>query len=157
MEVTQQIPWAAAPPLSEATGAATGTTLLVPRADHQHPRLTSATSGTTAGDGRATVNFTRTFSAQPIVMTQAVEAIDNGPVTFKVESFLDDTGAAWTSGKPYGGAIIYGYRHRALPTLNLGGIVLIGPLITALGILSAYSPFIAAGNVGFACIAVQAS
>lgn len=146
-----------AAPMSEAKTAAAGSAQTAPRADHQHARLTSATTHTTDANGKRTVMFTRTFTSQPVVMCDQVEAADNGPVTFKTESFLDDTGQPWAAGKPYGGAIVYGYRTRDMPTLNLGGIVLIGPLLTALGVLSGYRPYVAAANVGFSCLAIMQS
>lgn len=144
-------------PIAEALAASAGSAGAASRSDHQHPRLTSATVGMTDATGKKTVMFTRTFSAQPAVFCELVEAADNGPVSFKIESFLDDTGTAWAAGKPYGGVVITAYRIRALPTLNLAGIVLIGPLLTALGVLSAFAPFTNAPNVSFSCIAILPS
>lgn len=144
-------------PQSEAGTATPGTQDKLAREDHVHKRLTSATVHTTAANGKQTVMFTRTFDVQPVVMCDLVEVPDNGPVTFKVESWLDDTGAAWALGKPYGGAVVYGYRTREMPTLNLAGIVLIGPLLTALNVISGYKPYVGAGNVGFSCLAIQQS
>lgn len=137
------------PPKSEARAAAAGTLPQAPRADHQHPRLTSAQVATLDATGTQTVMFTRTFDNEPAISIIAVENDTKSPPDFKVKQFLDDTGAAWASGKPYGGAIVYATRARALPAVSA--------ILTEILKLSGFVPNEPAGNVKFSIIALQAS
>lgn len=114
-----------APPNAEAKVAAAGQAPAVSREDHQHPRLTSSTTGVLNASGEATVTFTRTFAVKPSWTIEYEEAADNPPVIFKVKSWLGTGGTAWVSGD-YTGCIIKGYRCTTIPTnlvtLLLGGV-----------------------------------
>lgn len=126
--------------------------------DHQHPRLTSAQVGTLDSAGKATIMFQngatpRTFASEPAISMMAVENDTKSPPDFKVMQFLDDVGQPWAAGKPYGGAIVYGTRARALPGLNavtdlLGGVV---------SKLTGFVPNEPAAGVKFSIIALQQS
>lgn len=94
--------------------------------------------------------FTRTFTNEPAISILAVENDTRSPPDFKVQQFLDDTGAPWTTGKPYGGATIYGTRARALPVLT-------ALLTSVVSSLSGYVPNEPAAGVKFSIIALQAS
>lgn len=143
------VPFADTVPMPEVKAGSAGTAPLVPRADHQHPRLTSAQTGALDANGQQTIMFTRTFTAEPAVSILAVENDTKSPPDFKVKQFLDDTGAAWATGKPYGGAIVYGSRARTLPTLTA--------VLTDLLKLSGYNVTEPAAGVKFSIIALQAS
>lgn len=112
-------------PLSEAGIAAAGSEAWATRADHRHPRLTSATNGTLNASGEATVNFTRTFTTKPSVAILYSETADGQPIVFKVKTWLGVGGTTWTSGD-YTGCVIKGYRSQTVPqnlaTLLLGGV-----------------------------------
>lgn len=137
-------PMADIPPLSESGTAAAGGMPMATRADHQHQRLTSAINTTLDANGLATIEFTRTFDAEPVIVFGALGA-GTGPVPdFRAD--LIKTGAFWT------GATIYGQRARPLP--SLGGILLIGPLIAA---LSGYTPYEAAAGAKVSVTAIKAS
>lgn len=149
----QTISLADAAPLPEAKAATAGSMGEAARGDHRHQRLTSAQTATLDNAGTQTVMFTRTFSAEPAISIIAVENDTKSPPDFKVKVFLDDTGATWAEGKPYGGCIVYGTRARALPALNaitdlLGGVV---------GKLTGFMPNEPAAGVKFSIIALQAS
>lgn len=75
-------------PLSEAGTAAAGSEAQATRADHRHPRLTSATTGVLNASGEATVSFTRTFPTKPSVSILYAESADGQPVVFKVKSWV---------------------------------------------------------------------
>ncbi|KTR05014.1 hypothetical protein NS365_13380 [Aureimonas ureilytica] len=136
-------------PLPETGTAKPGNMTLVPRADHQHPRITSAQTGALDNAGMATMMFTRTFTAEPAVSILAVENNTKSPPDFKVMQFLDDQQQPWVAGKLYGGAIIYGTRTRALPGVSA--------VLTDLLKLSGYVPTEPAAGVRFSIIALQAS
>lgn len=140
-------------PKAEQKTAAAGVMDAASRADHTHPRLTSAQTGQLDANGTATMMFTRMFTAEPAISVLAVENDTKSPPDFKVKQFLDDTGAPWVAGKTYGGCIVYGTRARALPVLNavtdlLGGVV---------GKLTGFIPTEPAAGVRFSIIALQAS
>ncbi len=122
---TGSIPLSDLTPKSEAGTPTPGTAPMASREDHQHPRLTSATTGTLNASGEATVLFTRTFAVKPSVTLLYAEAADGQPIILKVKSWLNPQGAAWVSGD-YGGCIIKGYRSQAVPqnlaTLLLGAV-----------------------------------
>ena len=152
-------------PLSEATGGNPGATGLVPRADHQHPRQTSTTTQSSTANGLTTVMFTRFFNKEPGATCMVIETAVNGPTTFTVRKWLRGDGADWVEGSDQTveanqikGCVFYAYRHRSLPTLNLSGILLIGPLLTALGVINNFAPYapLEAG-VKFSAIVVASS
>jgi len=134
-----------APPMGEAGTPSPGIAAQATRQDHRHPRLSSSTSGTTNGSGEATVVFTRTFDTQPSVIPCAIENNTNPVPAFKVKAFQMNAGK-------YTGCTIYASRARALPALS--GILLVGPLITA---LAGFLPEEPAANMGFTIVALQAS
>lgn len=111
-----------AAPISEARTPAAGGAAQASRADHQHPRLTSSTRVTLGGDGTVAVTYTRTFTSKPVI-----SLIAHNPTGRQVVlEVVSDT----MVGAEYTGCVIKGSRAQLLPTLS--GIVLIGPLITAL-------------------------
>lgn len=127
-------------PLSEAGTARSGSEGLATRADHQHPRLTSATTGVLNASGEATVVFTRTFPTKPSVSILYSETADGQPVVFKVKSWVQ-------TGSDYTGCVIKGYRSTTVPQ-NLATL-----LLGAVFNLFAGS----ASGVEYSLIAVQAS
>lgn len=135
------------PPPAEGTLAIAGSAGAAARTDHKHPRLTSASIATLDANGEATIMFTRTFAAMPAVICLLYEASNAQPVVFKVQSFVQDGGGNYT------GCIIKGYRSSILPALS--GIVLLGPLVSALANFNVFggSP----AGVQFAIIALQPS
>lgn len=137
-----------ATPKTEATGGAPGAAMSIPRDDHQHPRLTSTTVQTSGANGQTTITCTRGFSRKPSPTFTVTEDNANPVPDFKVLRWLRQDGQPWVEGadqtataNQIWGAVVYGQRARANPILNLGGIVLIGPLLTALGVLSGYAPY----------------
>lgn len=134
------------PPMGEAGVAAAGTANQAPRYDHRHPRLSSSTNATTNASGEQTVVFTRTFDTMPSVIITAIENSTTPAPSFKVKAFQTNAGGKYT------GCTIYGSRERALPSLS--GILLVGPLITA---LAGYLPSEPAANTQFTIVALQAS
>lgn len=157
------------PPPSEAVAADPGTMPKARRGDARTKRLTSSTYNSVGLAGLTTVIFTRGFTKRPAIDCLLIEANDNGPYCFTARRYLKNTGtdvapvwATWTDADLGVAEItaveLYGYRIRSLPTLNLGGIVLIGPLLTALGILSGYTPYEAlATGTKFTTIALASS
>lgn len=139
-------------PMEEGTAGAAGAQAKASRGDHSHKRLTSTATGNLDGSAQATIMFTRTFSKKPAVTALAVEDNANPVPRFKVRRWLKADGQPWTAGEPYGGCVIYGDRARALPTLS--GILLIGPLITA---LAGFLPYEAAAGAEYSIIALEAS
>lgn len=138
-----QIPqFSTAAPLAEAKTPAPGTMGMVPHADHVHPRLTSATTGTLNASGEQTVVFTRTFAVKPSLVLTYVETADSQPVILKVKSWTVD------GSNNYTGCVIRGYRAQAIPQ-NLVNLLLgaVFNLFTATS----------AANVEFTAIAVASS
>ncbi|MGE7367920.1 hypothetical protein ACQKKX_02465 [Neorhizobium sp. NPDC001467] len=123
--VPSPTPLADAPPKGEAKIATAGAANTASRMDHEHPRLTSATSGTLNASGEATVMFTRTFDTKPSVALLYAESADGQPIVFKIKSWLGENGLAYVSGA-YGGCVIKGYRSQTIPTnlvsLLIGGV-----------------------------------
>lgn len=152
-------PFASTIPRAEMTGGAAGTAAAVPRADHQHPRLTATATGTLAADGTASVTFTRTFEIKPAVTVLEIDSGGNSnPVDFKVRAWKTDASGLYT------GCTIYGSRARTLPTLtpmNAGLLTLLSAVVNATNALfaqlSGYAPFEAAGGAAFSLIALQPS
>lgn len=134
------------PPATEAVSPAAGAAALASRSDHKHERLTSATVQVLDGTGAATVTFTRAFAALPAVTCLLYEATTGQPVVFKVESWV-------MTGANYTGCVVRGYRASVLPSLS--GILLIGPLLTALANYNVFGG--SAAGAQFCCIALQPS
>lgn len=135
------------PPMSEANTANVGSGGMAARQDHQHQRLTSTTTAILDGNNEAVVVFTRTFDTEPGMAVTFREAADNQPIVFKIKSFSIDG-----NGK-YVGCTVKGYRSTLLPTLS--GIILIGPLISALSNLNIFGG--SAAGISISVIAVQQS
>lgn len=96
------------PPDGELTVPTPGDNLKASRDDHQHPRLTSATSHVTDGSGQATCMFTRSFATAPKLAPCYAEAADSEPVIMKRVSWVMD-------GPNYVGCVMKAYRLRTLP------------------------------------------
>lgn len=157
-------------PQAESKTGSAGSMGKVPHADHQHPRLTSSTAGTTAADGTATMTFTRSFATLPGVVLTAIENTTSAGPSLKVQKWktknaqgqLVDRSTSQGSAETYDGCVVYAWRGRALPTqqpvnvlsLLAGVITGLNSLITA---LSGYETYVPAGNVSFTCVAVQSS
>lgn len=169
--VAQTIPqFSSATPKSETMAGAAGGEGKVPHADHQHPRLTSSTSGQTLANGTASVTFTRSFATLPGVVLMAIENTNSAGPSMKVMKWLTknaqgqlvDRSTNANSTESFDGAVVYAWRGRALPTQQTISLVtLLTGVITALNnlltALSGYEPYVAAGGVSFTCIAVQSS
>ena len=109
-------------PMAEKTTPTPGAGGQASRFDHRHPRLTSPHTGVLDLNGEALIIFARQFLNMPAQAFGWVEAANNPPVMFKVVSWLKPNMAgngliAWTSGAPYAGAVIKGYRGQPLPQL----------------------------------------
>lgn len=99
-----------AAPMPETLAAVAGAGALATRSDHQHPRLTSATTGHVLdASGEATINFTRTFVGKPAVTYMLDEPADQGPVIIKVKTWLTNGNGDYT------GCVVKGYRGQNLP------------------------------------------
>lgn len=157
-------------PRAETPAGAVGNMGKVPHADHQHPRLTSSTSGTTGADGTATLAFTRSFATLPGVVLTAIENNTSAGPSLKVMKWktknaqgqLVDRSTTQGSTETYDGCVVYAWRGRSLPTQQpLNVLTLLGGVITGLnnliGALSGYEPYVAASSVAFTFIAVQSS
>lgn len=97
-------------PVREATTAVAGAQGLASRGDHQHPRLTSASWGTTNASGEVTFAFTRSFATKPSIDFTYEENADAQPVVFKVKAWQTDGSGNYT------GATAKGYRFQTLPS-----------------------------------------
>lgn len=135
------------PPPQEGVAAAAGAGNAASRDDHIHPRLSSATIATLGGAGEVTLAFSRVFTAMPVLACLPIEAADNQPVLFKVKTWTQDAQNNYT------GCTIKGYRSSILPALS--GIILIGPLISALANYNVFGG--SAAGVQFCCLAIQPS
>lgn len=134
-------------PVAEKTAALPGSADQGARADHVHPRLTSATIQALDANGQATVMFTRPFSNLPAVTCLLYELTTGQPVVFKVSGWVQD------ADKNYLGCIITGSRSSVLPALS--GILLLGNLIGALANFNVFGG--SAAGAQFCCIALQPS
>lgn len=134
------------PPMGEAGTPNAGTATKATRQDHQHPRLTATATGTLNASAQADIVFTRSFTSKPAVTVLAVENNTNPVPRFKVQSWVIDGQGKYT------GCKIYGDKARALPALS--GILLVGPLITALAGFLPYEPAVGAE---YSLIALQPS
>lgn len=83
--------------------------------DHQHPRLTSATSVTLDANGVGTVMFSRTFPTEPVTTFMAIMPT-NGPIICEIQSWV-------RSGSDYTGAVVKGYR---VGTQTLASVQVLG-------------------------------
>lgn len=144
------------PPLSEAKTPTPGAQQKATRADHQHPRLTSATNHTLDANGFTTVTFTREFLTEPAITMNGLGS-GTGPVPdFRADFII--TNGKWT------GATVYGQRARSLPTLaplNSGLLSLVSSLIGALNpllaSLSGFAPYENAAGARVSVVAIQNS
>lgn len=135
------------PPPSETVSPLAGAGGMASREDHRHPRLSSATIQTLNASSEATITFSRTFSTMPAVVCLLYEASDSQPVVFKVKSWTQDAQGNYT------GCVIRGFRSSILPSLS--GILLIGPLISALASFNVFGG--SAAGAQFCCLAIQPS
>lgn len=93
-------------PPTEKTGGAIGSdAAMYARADHQHPRITSATVVTLDSNGLATVAFTRSFPAEPSVDLTPITPGGTQPVALQVNSWV-------MTGADYTGCIVKGFRGQ---------------------------------------------
>lgn len=97
-------------PKSELGSAKAGTAVKASRMDHVHPTISWRGRVTLGADGKATVTFGRSFSAEPVIQLTAINPVGN-KIVLEVESDIK-TGDVWTA------AVITGTRARALPTLG---------------------------------------
>lgn len=134
-------------PIAEVRTAAAGVGNAASRWDHAHPRLTSATVGTLDASNEAVITFTRSFSLVPCMDFTYIEATDNPPLVFKVKSWTQD------GSNNYIGCVTKAYRGQILPSLS--GIIIIGPLISALSQFNIFGG--SASGIPFTCIALQQS
>ncbi len=124
-----------------------GNTFLASRANHAHERLSSAGNYTLNGVGETTITFSRTFAVKPAAVCLLDEAGDTQPVVFKVASWVQDGNGFYT------GCTVKGYRSSLLPALS--GILLLGPLVSALANFNVFGG--SAAGVKFSFLALQPS
>lgn len=142
-------------PLSEAKTPTAGAMSKATRADHQHPRLTSADNYTLDANGFVTITFSRTFSTEPAIVMNALGSGTDPVPDFRAQ--FNKTGALWT------GATIYGQRSRPLPSLAplstgiLNILALITPLNALLNLLSGFTPYEPAAGARVSVVAIQNS
>lgn len=135
-------------PSGEKTGGAIGVdAAMYARADHQHPRLTSATTGFLDSNGLATVAFTRVFPTKPSIDLTPIAPGGTQPVALQLDSWV-------MTGADYTGCIVKGFRGQAT---NLAAVQVLG-ISVAVG-AQTITPFSApaASGVEFSCIALQTS
>lgn len=106
---------------------------------------TSATWGVLNASGEATVVFEVPFPTQPACAFTWEKSASNQPVMFKVKSWVMDGNGNFV------GCVVKGYRSTILPTLS--GIIIIGPLISALSQFDIFGG--SATGVNFCCMAIQ--
>lgn len=135
------------PPPGEGVSSSSGNGGRASRDDHKHPRLSSSTVQSLNGSGEAIITFTRSFTSMPAVTCLLYESSELQPVVFKVKTWAQDGNGNYT------GCTIKGYRSSLLPALS--GIVLIGPLVTALANFNVFGG--SAAGAQFCCIALQPS
>jgi hypothetical protein len=142
-------------PAPEKRTATPGQMAEASRSDHQHPRLTSAANATLDASGYATVMFTRTFDAEPVLVFGSI-----GSGTTPVPEFR---GELIQSAGLYTGVRVFGQRSRAIPTINpistgLASIFsLLGALNPILQQLSGFTPYEPASGARVSVTAIQAS
>lgn len=125
---------ATAAPMAERTGAAIGgQTQRYALEDHQHPRITSVTTGTVTTGNTASVMFTRAFTAEP-----GIDYMELPPASDTTTPVAADTAAAaqpttakviaWTRDAQgnYTGCMLRVWKSQTVPqnlaTLLLGGV-----------------------------------
>lgn len=120
------LPFSDATPMPESKTGTPGVQAVAVRAGHEHPRLTSATTGHVLdAAGEATITFTRTFVGKPAVTYMLDEPADAGPLMIKVKTWITN-GAG-----EYIGCVVKGYRFQLLPASLT--------LVTALASFSVYA------------------
>lgn len=148
-------------PKPEAGTPSAGTTDMITRPDHVHPRLTATAKGTLDSTGNATVVFTQIFDAEPAVTVISVGAKSAG---WAVPDF-DVTPVTNAQGK-FTGCTVYGRRARRLPAQPLAAsplalTVLLTNVISGVNAIAAsitgYDATEDAAGAGFYLIAVKAS
>lgn len=131
-------------PMSEAVAGAVGDDAhKFVQQGHQHPRVSSVIYGTTAANGRATITFTRSFSAKPgmVYAEEGGSAADAAqPAIFKTESWV-------MTGANYTGCVVRGWRSQAIPQ-NLVSL-LIGAVFNLFGAT--------ASGISFSAVAIARS
>lgn len=141
-------PGMVAPPGENTSGAVGAESTQFARADHQHPRLTSATNVLLDANGDGTVTFTRTFpvASPPTVAFARVPPISGAPCVFDVQS--------WTIvGASVTGCTVKGYRLSGPQSLAAVTVLGISVAVGGQSIIT-YGP---ANGVSVAVIALQAS
>lgn len=104
------LPFSDATPMPESKTGTPGVQAVAVRAGHEHPRLTSATTGHVLdAAGEATIVFTRSFTGKPAVTYMLDEPTEQGPVIIKVKTWTQDANGAYT------GCVVKGYRGQSLP------------------------------------------
>lgn len=121
-----------APMAERATASVGAQTARFALEDHQHPRLTSVTTGSIASGNTAVVAFTRSFSAEP-----GIDYIELPPTPTTTTPVAGDLAAtaqptackvvAWTmDGVNYTGCTIRVFKSQTIPqnlvTLLLGAV-----------------------------------
>ncbi len=141
-------------PMEEAASGAAGAQGKASRGDHAHKRLTSTAIVTLDANGQQTTMFSRTFTKEPGMTGLAIEDNANPVPRLKVRRWLRSDGTTWVDGQgqAIAGVYLYGDRARALPALS--GILLVGPLITA---LAGFLPYEPAAGAKFTLIALESS
>lgn len=110
-------------PLPESAAGTPGSAAMAADSFHTHPTISWRGNVTLDASGLSTVTFGRTFNAEPPVFLTAVNP-SGRPVQLEIVSYTQSPPGTWT------GVNIRGYRSQILPSLS--GIVLVGPLVTAL-------------------------
>lgn len=142
-------------PMEEGAAGAAGSLGKASRGDHAHKRLTATAPVTLDGTGHDTIRpFSRTFAKEPGITGLPIDDSAAPVPRLKVRRWLKADGSTWTEGSadPIAGCVVFGDRARALPAL--GGILLVGPLITA---LAGFLPYEPAAGARFSLIVVEAS
>lgn len=135
------------PPGESNTGSVGSDAVMFARADHQHPRPTSASSVTLDANGDGTVTFTRTFATAPMPAFTRVPPISGGPCVFEVTEWIPANGVNVT------GAKVKGYRLSG--PQSLAAVTVLGVSVAVGGqSVVTYGP---ASGVTVALIAVLAS
>lgn len=136
------LPFSDATPMPESKTGTPGVAAVAVRAGHEHPRLTSATTGHVLdAAGEATITFTRTFVGKPAVTYMLDEPADAGPLMIKVKTWITNGTGEYT------GCVVKGYRFQLLPASLT--------LVTALVNFSVYAG--STTGAAFTFIALQRS
>lgn len=109
-------------PPQESTAGAPGAAGMASDSSHTHPSISSRHRVALNSSSVATVTYARKFSTKPVIVLTAINP-SGRPVQLEVTSDI-------MTGADYTGCTIKGYRSQLLP--GLSGILLIGPLISAL-------------------------